>query len=87
MDYKETYQGKFSPETIVEARKMEQAEPAKRLCSFTKFHVTVEKVLFRSNESSFASPSPSSRSMIRSERTTTSPSSKKTNVCDKSSKT
>lgn len=48
------YTNSFSPETIVEARKREQAESAKRLCSFTKFHVTVEKVLFRSNESSFA---------------------------------
>ncbi len=38
----------------MEARKREQAESAKWLCSFTKFHVTVEKVLFRSNESSFA---------------------------------
>ena len=61
MDYKETYTGKFSPETIVEARKRMQNEYAKRLCAYTKFHVTVEKVIFRSDTCSFAIISVSSK--------------------------
>lgn len=54
MNQSNMYASKFSPEAIVEARKKEQAESAKRLSLFTKFHISVDKVLFRSTDSSFA---------------------------------